>query len=74
MMKLILKKALMPHLAPGKLTNPSAVPGDDDYEIIFNEDLYNKFKFDIDLNPWFPIEDFKDQIIEMIEANPVLLI
>ena len=57
----------------GKLTNPGAVPGDDEHEITFDEDLYNKFKFDVDLNPQFPIEDFKDQIIEMIEANPAVL-
>ena len=59
---------------PGKLTNPSAVPGDDDYEVAFDEDLYDKFKFDVDLNPRLPIEDFKDQIIDMIEANPVVLV
>lgn len=59
---------------PGKLTNPSAVPGDDDYEVAFDDDLYDKFKFDVDLNPRLPIEDFKEQIIDMIEANSVVLI
>lgn len=59
---------------PGKLTNPSSVPGDDDYEVAFDDDLYDKFKFDVDLNPRLPIEDFKEQIIDMIEANSVVLI
>ena len=59
---------------PGKLTNPSAIPGDDDYEVAFDDDLYDKFKFDVDLNPRLPIEDFKEQIIDMIEANSVVLI
>lgn len=58
---------------PGKATNPNARPGDDDYDVTISDSL-SKFSFDIDHNPRLPIEDFKEEIVATIEANPVTLI
>ena len=58
---------------PGRATNPNARPGDDDYEVSTTNPFAN-FSFDIDHNPRLPIEDYREEIISVVEANPVTLI
>ena len=58
---------------PGRTTNPNALPGDDDYEVSTTNPFAN-FSFDIDHNPRLPIEEYREEIISVVEANPVTLI
>lgn len=58
----------------GRPTNPNAQPGDDDYEVTVDEELYNNFSFETDLNPRLPIEDYKNEIVSTIETNQVTII
>ena len=57
----------------GKSTNPNAQPGDDDYEVTAN-DPFASFSFDVDHNPRLPIEEYREEIVSVTEANPVTLI
>ena len=58
---------------PGRATNPNARPGDDDYEVSASDPFAN-FSFTTDHNPRLPIEEYREEIISVVEANPVTLI
>lgn len=66
-------EALNVPFGPAGKTNPNAHPGDDDYEVSTSNPFAN-FSFDVDHNPQLPIEEYRDEIVRVIEANPVTLI
>lgn len=58
---------------PGRAFNPNARPGDDDYDVSADNPFTN-YSFDVDHNPHLPIEDYREEIVSVVEANPVTLI
>ena len=57
----------------GRPTNPNAQPGDDDYDISGDSPFAN-YSFETDHNPRLPIEEYREEIVSVVEANPVTLI
>lgn len=56
---------------PGNPTNPRAQPGDHDYGVDQSTDVYGEFSFDKDGNPRLPIHEFKEEILDTINAGQV---
>ena len=57
--------------------NPSALPGDDDYdprESNETDDVYKSCSFDVNLTPLLPIAKHRQEIVRMIESNSVTVI
>lgn len=57
---------------PGNPTNPRAQPGDHDYAVDQSTDVYGEFSFDEDSNPQLPIHEFKQEILDTINAGQVI--
>lgn len=58
-------------LDPGNPTNPSALPGDHDYEVNKSTDVYDEFPFDLAKNPNLPIHEYQEDILQAIDRGQV---
>ncbi len=58
----------------GREVNPTANPGDDDYQVATESTIYDDYSFSENYNPDLPIAAYKERVVQTIEANSVTVI